>query len=510
MKCILPLLTGFLLVASFPRIDQNYLAWIAFIPLTVFVANTHAVGSAFWGGFIAGYVQFFALLTWIPAVLTRYGGLSAGLAWLAYALLVFVLACYPAAACGLTKYLIRKCGASFIFVFPAAWVVFEYAQSLSPFGGLPWLLAGYSQSRFLTMIQMADITGIYGVSFLLVWTASMLSWNFRLNARRLSVWMASLTTVLMIAGCVYYGRTSLRKWETAAPGVRVAMLQGNISFDEPDDAVHYKFQQGYVRMAERLRPSGADLLILPESPSPFHFESDAQYRSTIEQLARRFPLGIVFNNIRREENQVAARYFNSAYFVDGKGVLRGVYDKVHLVPFGEYIPLKRLFSFVETISRDVGSFQPGREHKVVQAGDHPAGAIICFEAVFPPLVRQFVLNGSQVIINLTNDGWYGDSAAPYQHLAVARLRAVENRRYLLRATNSGISAVVEPSGRIQASTGIMREAICEGRFEFIGETTFYTRYGDVFVLLCAIILAGSVIVAVLDNEGMRKRLAEEE
>jgi apolipoprotein N-acyltransferase len=162
--------------------------------------------------------------------------------------------------------------------------------------------------------------------------------------------------------------------------------------------------------------------------------------------------------------------------------------------------LKGALSFIDIISKDVDSFSPGDDYRVVTIGSHPANVIICFEAVFPRLVRRFVQRGSQLIINLTNDRWYGDSAAPYQHLEIARFRAVENRRYLLRAANSGISAFIEPTGRIQTSTGILRQAICEGHFDFIEADTLYTRYGDVFVLLCAIISCGLVIGA-----GLHKR-----
>ena len=280
------------------------------------------------------------------------------------------------------------------------------------------------------------------------------------------------------------------------------MLQGNISFDDSERVLRDKFQDGYVRMADRLSPS--DLLILPESPSPMNFESDSNYRRTLEFLAGRFPLGMVFNNVTYRGPEQNRQYFNSAYFLDRNGTLAGVYDKMHLVPFGEYIPLKELFSFMNTVSKDEDFFSPGSDYLVVTIGGHPANAIICFEAVFPRLVRGFVQRGSRLIINLTNDGWYGDSAAPYQHLEIARFRAVENRRYLLRATNSGISALVEPTGRIQGPTGILRQAICEGRFDFIGSDTLYTRYGDVFVLLCAIIPCGLAIWAGLHKRSIHK------
>jgi apolipoprotein N-acyltransferase len=178
--------------------------------------------------------------------------------------------------------------------------------------------------------------------------------------------------------------------------------------------------------------------------------------------------------------------------LDSSGQTLGRYDKIHLVPFGEYIPWKDWLSFVEMISKDVSDFTPGTRHEVFSLGDHRVNAIICFEAVFPDLVSSFVRQGSQVIVNLTNDGWYGDSAAPYQHLAMARWRAIENRRYLLRAANSGISAVIEPSGSIQVRSELLSRQVCLGRFAFVEELSVYTRYGHAFIILCAIItlLAG--------------------
>jgi apolipoprotein N-acyltransferase len=507
MIFLLPALTGLLLIASFPRADQGYLAWIAFIPLSAFLFRIHSAKKAFSGGFILGFLQYFVLLIWIPAVLSHYGGLSRILAWLAYTLLITLLACYPAAACGVAKHIGNRRGKAFILLFPGIWILFEYAQSFSPFGGLPWLLAGYSQSRYLGIIQIADLTGVYGISFLLVWTGAACWWLIESKGRGLRAYIPAIAAVLLIAGCLVYGEISLRKWWDAAPRFRAAMLQGNISFDDPGPVLRDKFLNGYIRMADHLKPFSTDLLVLPESPSPVFFESDADYRKLVEHLAERFPLGMVFNNISSREAGGEQRYFNSAYFLDRNGTLTGVYDKIHLVPFGEYIPLGRLFSFVEVISKDVGGFDPGMEYRVVRIGNRPANAVICFEAVFPDFVRRFVRQGSELIINLTNDGWYGNSAAPYQHLAIARFRAVENRRYMLRATNSGISAFIEPSGRIEASTGLFREAVCAGRFNFIASTTLYTRYGDVFVFLCAIISCGLVLAAGPRGFILRKRSA---
>jgi len=502
MIFLLPVLTGLFLVLSFPRADQGYLAWIAYIPLIYFIIRAKTVKAALAGGFIAGFIQLFSLLVWMPAVLTRYGGLSGLLAWLAYVLLIALLASYPAAACAVTKYLTRRRGDAFILLLPFIWVLFEYVNSVTPFGGLPWLLAGYSQSRYLHIIQIADISGVYGISFLLLWTGTAAVWLVRNQGRGISARVSAAAAIVLMAGSLAYGAAALRRWADLSPRYSAAMLQANISFDDPE--LLDKFRAGYVRMADRLA-KGTDLLILPESPSPVSFDTDPGYRNAIESLARRFPLGLIFNNVAERGSGESLRYFNSAYFLNGRGTVTGVYDKIHLVPFGEYVPLKELFSFVDTVSKDVGSFDAGTDYRIVNIGGRPSNAVICFEAVFPSLVRRFVRQGSRLVVNLTNDGWYGDSAAPYQHLAIARFRAVENRRYMLRATNSGISAFIEPSGNIPVSTGILQQAVCAGRFDFIASATFYTRYGDVFIFLCAIISCGSALYAGLGSAGKKEK-----
>jgi apolipoprotein N-acyltransferase len=506
MLLFLPALTGLLLVTSFPRVGQGYLAWVAFVPLIAFIFRAKGTAHAFLGGFIAAFIEYFALLVWIPAVLHHYGGLSDALAWIAFSLLVSVLACYPAAGCAAASYLIRHGGRSCLLLFPLVWIVVEYIESYSPFGGLPWLLAGYSQSNYLSVIQIADITGIYGVSFLILWINTVAVWIVLGRQRRASYLVALMTSVLMIGACFIYGRTALHRWENLQPAFGAAMLQANISFDDPARVLNDKYLHDYPQMADSLRDSKVDLLVLPESPSPPSFQYDSAYHEILETLAKRFPMGILFNDVRYGRAGGEERYFNSALYLNGKGELEGFYDKMHLVPFGEYIPLKRLFFFIETISKDVGEFYPGRDIRIIEIGNHPANAIICFEAIFPDLVRRFVEKGSQLMVNLTNDGWYGRSSAPYQHLAIARLRAVENRRYLLRAANSGFSAIIEPSGRIQTSTGLMTEAVCIGRFGFISEKTLYTRYGDVLVFLCAIILFCFWILVEVRKYTSNKRL----
>ncbi len=493
----LPALSGILAWTSFPRMNQGYLAWVALVPLLLFVARQKKSHYAFLGGMITGLLLFFGLLIWIPRVLTVYGGMPAPVAWALYLLLVTVLGCFPAAACALTRYSMNRCGPSYLLVFPSAWVTLESVRSLVPFGGFPWLLFGYSQTDYLNLIQVADIVGVYGISLLIVWVNTALAWIILGRWHRRQRFTPVLAGVASVALCLVYGTIALRRWDQIKPQYNTALLQGNLSVDVPESALRSKYQQGYVKMVESLRSAHIDLLVLPESPSPLYYQYDQSYRETMNGLARRFPMGMVFNNIYFRDVDGTLRYFNSAFFLDQDGTEVGRYDKNHLVPFGEYIPWQKLFFFSETISKDIGSFYPGTERNTVLLGGHPLNVLICFEAVFPDLARDFIHRGSQLIINLTNDGWYGDTAAPYQHLAMARWRAIECRRYLLRAANSGISAIVAPSGRVEVQTGLYREDVAVGRFSFLSHVTIYVRHGDALPILCAIICFLALLRALL-------------
>ena len=484
---LLPVLSGILGFASLPALGQAYLAWIAQVPLILFVLSSRGGPQAFLGGVVAGFVQFALLLAWIPAVLVHYGNIPTVVAWFLFALLMIAMALYPGFACAVTGISVRRAGRGLVLFFPFAWVSSEVLRSFTLFGGFPWMLTGYSQTDNLQIIQVSDITGVYGVSFVILCFNVGIAWLIDRGARHPRNYLPALGAASLVAACLVYGSLSLRRWDASAPGHTAALLQGNIAADDPDDVMRNKFEQGYLLMAAEINEPGVDLLVLPESPAPTSFQSDPEYRQRLQELARHYRLGVVFSNIAFPEAPGDRRYFNSAYFLGQDGSVRGRYDKIHLVPFGEYVPLKSVFFFMQSITQEVSDFSPGSELVLVETPAGRMNAIICFEAVFPELVREFVFRGSQLIINLTNDGWYGDSAAPYQHLAMARWRAVENRRYMLRAANSGISAIIGPAGRISASTHLLRKDICVGSFDFISYQSFYTRHGDLVAILCAII-----------------------
>jgi len=506
----LPLLSAILLFASFPRVSQGYLAWIAFVPLLLVFLRTDGWIGPCLAGFTQAFLADFGLLIWIPEVLRHYGGVSAPVAWLLYFLMLCLLACIPALAWAALCILRKVRGDDALWAFPFVWVSMEYLRNFVPFGGFPWLQAGYTQTDVLELVQVADTLGVYGVSFLIAWvnTAIARCWRSRHSGWRR---LAPLFPAAILILCTYgYGMARLRRWANPPQDATVVILQGNLSFDHPVSDQVRKFQFGYEEMVQSLGTESYDLLLIPESPSPLSFEHDAAYRAAMQRLAHRFSVGVVFNNIA--EGARGTEYYNSAYFMNSAGGVAGRYDKIRLVPFGEYLPLRRLFSFMDTITKDVSEFQPGGQVRVVELGHRSLNAVICYEIIFPDLVREFAAAGSDLIVNLTNDGWYGDSAAPYQHLAMARWRAVENRKYLLRAANTGISAIVDPAGRVLGQTGLFREATMVGRFGFVSGESAYTRAGDMFAHLCVImsILAWLPIHRGAAQPGPERRFGKQE
>ena len=484
---LLPILSGMLAWASFPKVSQGYLAWIALVPLLVCILRIRTPMAAFCGGTAAGIVQFGASMYWIPAVVATYGGAPSPVAFILFLLMVAILGSFAGLACMVTRHAMNRRGRALLLVFIPAWVSLEYARSYLPFGGFPWLLTGYSLSEYARLIQAADLVGVYGFSFLVVLANVALVWLVMYRDRKWLAVVPAVVTATLVALCLAYGSAALRGWDALQPDYRVAMLQGNLSIDEPQSQLKWKYIQGYLGMADKAAAAKPDLLVLPEAPAPVIYQFDADYRETLSALARRYPLGLIFNNISYREVEGTQRYCNSAFFLDGRGAEVGRYDKIHLVPFGEYIPLQKIFFFSQTISRDVGNFYPGGRYQTVALQGRVLSALICFEAVFPELSREFVRRGSQLIVNLTNDAWYGDSSAPYQHLTMARWRAIESRRYLLRAANSGISAVITPGGRIESQTALLRQDIAVGRFAFLAGETFYIRHPGYLPILCVII-----------------------
>jgi apolipoprotein N-acyltransferase len=270
----------------------------------------------------------------------------------------------------------------------------------------------------------------------------------------------------------------------AGQRVRVALVQGNVLQHEKwDRARAADILSRYLTMTRDGAARGASLIIWPESSTPFMFEHDAVGRFAIIRLAQELGVAMLFGSDQYEAGE-PARFYNSAFLLGPDGQTKAVYRKMHLVPFGEYVPLKRLLFFVAPLVESVSDFSPGEEHVVMPLGEHRLSTAICYEVVYPDLVAAFARRGSQLLTTITNDAWYGHSSAPHQHFWQATLRAVEQGRYLARAANTGISGIVDPYGRVVVQTPIFEQTVTVGEVRYLDGRTLYARTGDAFAYAC--------------------------
>ncbi len=496
---------GGLLALAYPRADLGPLAFIALVPFLLSLQGTGR-GAALSRGYACGAVFFTTLLCWIPAVMETHGGLPAPVAWLVLALLVFYLATYFALFAWLLSATWRHYGPLALAFSPVAWVALEIVRGRL-LTGFPWGLLGYSQYRNTVLLQAAAWGGIYAVSFLVLAVNAGVALLFlRPAAPRQRIAGAALVvlTVLAHAG----GRVLLpgagRAEGMAGKEIRVAAIQANVPQERKWDPVAAAGTvSDLVRLTRAAASSGARLIVWPESSSPFSVrrpardgapgltvETNAAYATLLRDLARSLQADLIVGTVDYRAAGGELRAYNSALVIGADGALAASYDKVHLVPFGEYVPLSRALFFVNRIVRGaIADFAPGTRLKPLPTSAGRAGTFICYEAIFPEIVRRVAGRDAAFLVNITNDAWFGRTAAPYQHLAMAAVRAAENRRFMLRAANTGISALIDPYGRILARTGIEESAVLAGALRPRSDRTVYGRCGDLFAWGCAILTA---------------------
>ncbi len=490
--------SGLLFAASFPPVDAGALAWVGLVPLLLAI-RTGTPKRAFWLGGLAGIVWFAGTLSWVVYSLHVYARAPLFLASGVALLLCAYCALYPALFSAAAVHLRRDRPALFFLAAPALWTALELART-HVLTGFPWELLGTSQYRHPALIQIADITGVYGVSFLIVLVNGAIA---ELIADRRNL-HAVTSAVVLLAAVLAYGSYRLQHTGTAG-NITISVVQGNIEQDRKwDPAYQSDVSAAYRRLTRRALDGRPDLVIWPETSTPFYFGgTDAPYPALTEDLQRlvrssRTPL--LFGSATYEQKDRRHLLRNSAFFLDGDGAVEDVYTKRHLVPFGEYVPLKKsLFFFLDKLAQGAGDFEPGSEYTVAGVRSAaagriiPVGTVICYEIIFPGLVRQFVDRGARVMTTITNDAWFGRTGMPYQHFAMAVLRAVENHVPVARAANTGISGFIDANGRILATSGIFTEAVLTRTVAAGAAKTFYTRYGDLFSYLCA--LAGMTLLA---------------
>jgi apolipoprotein N-acyltransferase len=468
-----PALTGALIAATFLDFSLYPLAWLAFVPLLWTLTDVQTRRQAFWAGAVAGLATNVPAFHWLTHTMHVFGGFP-------YVLALFFYAClsaYSAAQFVLFALGVRLLGAGpLALTAPALWAALEFIYP----NLFPWRMA-HTQFPVLPLIQIGDLTGPLGLSFVMVWFSAGVAVLLR-EPRR---WPPIAAALLAAGAVVAYGvvrMSTVRAAVEAAPVVRVGLVQGNLSIVEKGSAAYFDVNlHKYRRLSEPLQVT-SDVLIWPETV----VESWVQVGVThlpaefnpFPQL-RRF---LVYGGLAFEE-EAPNRYkkFNSAFLLAPGGEILGRYDKWILLPFGEYLPGASLFPALAKLSPQTGDFTPGRRIVTLDVpGLVRIAPLICYEDVPPGIARAMTQHGAEALLTLFNDAWFGRSAAPYQHEALALWRAVENRRYFLRAGNAGVTGVIDPFGRSVGRLGLFTEEVLEAEIHPLRMTTFYTRYGDVF------------------------------
>ncbi len=485
------LLSGFggcLYALSQPAPSMAILAWISVVPL-LFAIKDYRPYKALVLGFTFGVFANLGVFYWTALPASRFGGVPMFLGVLITILLVTYVSIYSAVFSAFVSWTREKFGLSEFVSVPISFVALEYLRGVL-FTGFPWGFLGHSQIPFLPIIQILDITGIFGVTFAIaaVNAAIYLILSTFAGDRKKFPWVESIISITLVAILLTYGLYAIKR-ETKKTDlgreITVALIQGNIRQDlKWDPANQENTISIYEEMTLSAREANPDIIILPETATPFFFRLHKLYRPRVEALAKNTGTHLFFGTpdvlIEESIEGDRYRYFNSAYLLNSKGQIVNKYDKIHLVPFAEYVPLKKLFFFVDKIVQGVGDFMPGENDDPLKTDFGPVGTLICYEAIFPKATREYAKKGAVLIINKTNDAWFGKTSAPYQHFAMSRIRAVETRIPLVRSANTGITAIVHTTGRVECQTPIFKRKVVIGKVVAKNRLTFYTRFGDIF------------------------------
>ncbi|MBI3693879.1 MAG: apolipoprotein N-acyltransferase [Acidobacteria bacterium] len=457
--------TGLLLISLFPSISLTYLAPVALAPLLVAIGREPRPGRRFLYGWIAGCVFWCGACYWIYYVLHIHGHVPAPGAAALFLGFFLVKGLHLGVFAWLAGPLLGRAWA--IPAVAAAWTAVEGTH---PYAGFTWLMLGNAATSMSALARLAPFTGVAGVSFALAMLNTAVALALLGRPRKHLAWVlaAPLLYLLPPLPAPASGRHAVR------------LVQPNIVEEEiygsawtPQRAREILGQFSALSLAGG---SGPDLIVWPENPAPLYFYNDPLFRSYTEDIARREDAYLLFGTVAfRGEHEP----LNSAVLLGPLGNEIARYDKIYLVPFGEFVP-PPFGSLVEKVTREAGDFVPGDRVVVAQAGEHRIGTFICYESVFGRGVRRFVQGGAELLVNISNDGWFGRSAARDQHVLIARMRAIENRRWLLRATNTGVTAVIDPAGRVTGTLPVDRPGVLDAHFDYESGSTLYTRWVDWF------------------------------
>src|SRR5579862_3683214 len=508
-RAALAVASGLAMGLAFPKFDHGLLAWIAFVPL-FYVIEGESMRRVFWWAYLQGFASYVVQLYWIPIPLHDFADVRMEFAIFPMFLLAGIVAINSAVAIWAGEFIARRTRIPIVVTMPVAWTAVELIRTYFPIG-FPWNLLGYTAYHNLELIQFAEFTGVYGVSALIIFFNAVVYVviSRRGGSRLQAVSLGALTALMIVL--VAFGAWRIRDLKNAPStgSFKVAMVQGNIPQSLKWDPKFLPQSYGvYQDETADAAKRGADLIVWPEAAAAFLFQpddrypamltSDAAYRTALLTLAKNMGKPILFGAPALAiQNDRVAGFYNRAYLVsaNGQGEVDAHYDKIELVPFGEYVPARALLGFfVNRIVEGMGDMIPGQEQTLFEVKGAQLGILICYESIFPDFTRREVNEGADILVNITNDAWYGESSAPYQVLAMAVMRSIETKVPMVRAANTGFSALIEPSGQITNRTPLFKRGTTIVNVSWRPVRTLYTMVGDLFAEICLVLTAIGLIV----------------
>ena len=485
-RALILLGTAFFLGLAFPRTDWEGIVWVGLMPLIVDSLG-QSVRHAFAWGWAFGTVFYLVLLRWLDFTFRTYSDIPWPLTWGPILALAAYCALYAAGFAAAIAWFGRRSIVWALFASPFLWVAGEWLRG-HLFGGFPWGLIGYSQYARLPVIQVAELGGVYAVSFLIVAVNAAIAGCFVL------AWRPALGGVA-ITGSLLGATLIFGVWRLAAPAppgeVTVAVMQPSI--EQPlkfDPAFGPTTLAIYLTLTSRAGAEHPDLIVWPETATPTPLRRDPELLRTLGALSGSLHVPLLVGSIDIDAS-TPPKVHNSAFLLTERGIV-GRYDKIQLVPFGEYVPLSGLIGFVRSWAEFIAELEPGSTATVFPGPPAPFGVVICYEGIFPELVREFVKGGARLIVNMTNDAWFGRTSGPWQHLAMYPFRAVEHRVAIVRAANTGISAFIAPTGKIVRRVPLYERTTAAERVPLRTRETLYTRFGDWLAYL-SLVVSGALL-----------------
>lgn len=510
-ELLLAILAGAALGAAFPKIGWHPLIWVSVAPLLWLAAATSPLRA--WSlGLAFGMAHRTVMMYWVVYAMTRFGGLPLPVAVVAAGLLVLYLAFYW----GLFALIAQRVGLrrdTAPLVLAAAWTGLALFEGWL-FSGFPWGSLGYAAASGAILAQLADLAGVHGLTFLAVLVnATLASVAARTDRGRLRPALATIGTLAIALGYGLFRLASAPALDAPAPAdaIRVALVQGSVDQGEKwSDEARARILADHVELSAQGAAAGADLVVWAESawPDPWGIERNPVAAEPLLRVAREHAAAMLVGTVHVYDEGGRLEVANAGVLYDRRGDWRGRYEKQHLVPFGEYLPFRSLLGFLGPLVQAVGELRAGSSDQPLlsapEQGIPPIGLSICYEIIFPHIARAQVRDGAQLLVTITNDAWYGTTSGPYQHFAMARLRAIEFRRYLVRAANTGISGVIDPWGRVVASTRLFERTVLLADVAPRSGRTLYATTGDLFALLCAALALWQVGAAILGTSSARR------